>query len=375
MTKLDEVVPSPEVNSRPAAGREGAVELGVILAGRWAAEIGEKLDQELATELARRYPTVEWQLTVTERRFRPATTQLSELLENGREVLLGEHWNLALLVTDLPARRDRSPVRSYASPTHGVGIVSLPTLGQMQLRRRLAPVALDVIAELVGEASTDQVSGGRWRRGRAQRKAKRRLSQLAAEPVQPENGWLFALRVIFANTLLLSGMVRANRPWRLVARLYRSLVGALAFVSFAVLGQGIWQLAVTMGLVRLSIVNAASLGVMVALIIIVHGLWERPREPEAREQAALFNIATILTLLVGATTLYVVVMLTTLTAAEALIPPSVLGTALHQPASIYDYIRLAWLIASLATVGGALGATLESHTAVREATYAPGPAE
>ena len=130
-----------------------------------------------------------------------------------------------------------------------------------------------------------------------------------------------------------------------------------------------------MGLVRLSVVAAASLGIMVALIIAVHGRWERPQTPEAREQATLFNIATTMTLLVGAATLYVVVMLTALAAAEALIPPAVLGTALHQPASLADYTRLAWLIASLATIGGALGATLESHTAVREATYAPGPAE
>jgi hypothetical protein len=50
--------------------------------------------------------------------------------------------------------------------------------------------------------------------------------------------------------------------------------------------------------------------------------------------------------------------------------PRVLTSALDHAAGAGDHVVLAWFVASLATVGGALGAGLESHQAVREAAYA-----
>jgi hypothetical protein len=117
---------------------------------------------------------------------------------------------------------------------------------------------------------------------------------------------------------------------------------------------------------------ALSLGTIAGtcvLIIGVHGLWERSPNQAVREQVALFNAATALTLAFGISALYVALFLLNSLSGGALIAPSVLEAEIHHPISIHDYLWLAWLVSSLATIGGALGAAVESDSAVREAAY------
>ena len=46
-----------------------------------------------------------------------------------------------------------------------------------------------------------------------------------------------------------------------------------------------------------------------------------------------------------------------------------LAKTLGHPPNPSDYLRLAWLVSSLSTVGGALGGGLESDETVRQAAY------
>ena len=52
------------------------------------------------------------------------------------------------------------------------------------------------------------------------------------------------------------------------------------------------------------------------------------------------------------------------------IDEGVLREALGHAAEVGDYVALAWMASSLATIAGGLGAGLESDEAVREAAYA-----
>lgn len=349
--------------------RSGSVSVGLILAGRRSGELLHGIGHELGSALKRTYPEVRWAATAVQQHLGLSTGEVSELTERARQRLLAEGWDLVLLVTDLPIQAGRRPVISHASPTHAAGVISLPALGPVQPHRRLINALVDIVGVLIGDETSSRASSI-TRSAPRRRRATRPLAFLEAQASDTPAGAFFAARAIATHVRWLTGIVATNRPWRLAARLYRALVAALAFIMFSITATGIWQLAATIGTPRLAVVSIGSILIMVSSLIAVHDLWERADSPSAREQVVLFNAATTLTLIVGVATLYLALTLATLLVAWLLIPSHVLGGAVHHAAGAGDYLRLAWLVSSLATVGGALGAAVESDAEVREATYA-----
>jgi hypothetical protein len=180
---------------------------------------------------------------------------------------------------------------------------------------------------------------------------------------------MFTARVLSGNLRLLIGMIRANQPWRLAIGLSRALTAALATVVFALVTSDIWRLSVTLDWIRLSAIAVGSVvGITVALIAGA-GLWERTSHPAGRKQVTLFNLATAATVVLGVLLLYVALLLLALVTSPVLVPAPLLEQGVGRAVGVGDYVRLAWLTSSLATLGGALGAGLESDDAVRAAAY------
>jgi hypothetical protein len=106
-------------------------------------------------------------------------------------------------------------------------------------------------------------------------------------------------------------------------------------------------------------------------MILAHGLWERTysRSLQARERVILINLATTITIAIGVLTLFVMLFVINLVSAGVLITTHVLEKQLGHAAGFGTYLSVAWLVTTLATLGGALGAAVENDRAVREAAY------
>src|SRR5690348_177947 len=339
-----------------------SVTLGVIVAPRLERDVPPELAERLAEDLARRHPSVDWRTELVVDRLVEPPARLTAILEDARRRLLGSQWHLALVVTDLPLRDNGKPVSRRASRTHGVALVSLPALGPLHVRPRLRRALVELVDELLG---------------RVDREADDVLREVTAKNAEriailrP----LFVTAVLFSHLRLLLGMVRANRPWRLVGRLYAALVAALAVGAYGVVTSDIWRLSIALSWWRLTITSGVSITITIATVIVVPGLWERTSDPRVRGQVVLFNLATVTTVTLGIVSLYAVLFLLILAGAGLVTAPQTFAQAVGGDVGFADYATLAWFVASLATVGGALGSALESEDAVRAAAYSSSAAE
>lgn len=345
-----------------------AVKLGLIVSPALDQLAADELAVELGAALAERYPEVEWDLEVLSDPLAEPPVHLTELVSAARRVLLEADWDLAVAITELPLRLAHRTLLSHTSRTHGVALVSLPALGVLRRRRRL----YDVVAGAVGALIGDPEHGRAAQTATARLGVERRLTELAGD-VDDDGGAAYVARVISGNLRLLVGMVGANHPWRLVGRLWRAMLAAVAAVAFGLVQFEVWRIATSMGPVRLAIAALGSIVAASLTLIVGHGLWERAPDPRVREQVTLFNLATTATVVFGVTALYLTVFVASLLAALLLIEPPLLSEELGREMSAWDYVRLAWLLSTLGTIGGALGATLETDEAVREAAYARRP--
>lgn len=333
----------------PQVPREFVEGLADELPGVLSERISDRVSWEIPTVRDTRLPDVEY-----------GEEGGDETIDDVSEWRRHEGWDLAICMTDLPlVRSDGRAFVAGASPQWDAALVSLPALGVIHRRRR----ALEEIVRLVSELRSDNVEPAR--EGEESRNGGTNGHTVSSD----DENLQLVMPAEVSKVRLLAGMVRATHPFRVVLGLSYALTAALGTAAFTIITNTIWQLSGALGWMRLLALMLISLVVMVVYFIVVHDMWHRPSRRWGGEYTVLLNATTVITLTIGALSFYAALFALTLAAAGLFIEGSVLGGAIGYQPGLIEYATLAWIVSSLATLGGTLGSGLEAGEDVREAAY------
>ena len=335
-------------------------------------EIAHRMAQILPTRLADRSGHERrFDVHVISEPFGSGTEDPPTLMRRIIDRASAENWDIVVALTELPLHSDGRKLVLDVSHEHGSALLSLPSLGGLRLQARTRRVVEEVVLGLAGpRAAGAQVPPRSHPRlgpfvGR--------LAPIHPGPVAEDEP--ADLRYVVTgprgHLRVLVGMVRANRPWRLVPGLSKALAAALATGAIATLNSTLWSLAGTLGALRLVIAMVGSVALMIGWLIVDAHLWHRPTEVsrEAKQKARLYNASTVITLGIGVLVCYGGLFVINLVWALFIINDRVFASMTQTPLHATEYLTLSWLVASVATVGGALGSGLESDEAIRAAAY------
>jgi hypothetical protein len=351
----------------------GAVTLGLIP----APDIPEKIATEIASELPdllrnRVEGSVSWDVPVVVDPLTATDREAPEILDVCRERMLGEGWDLAVCLTDLPVYRDGTLVVADVSAKRGVAGLSLPAVGATRLRSRAREITLQLAQELyerTQEPGPDDTPGRGPRTSPGFVGPFRRIDPPDEDMKAMDVEARFAAPGVLGHLRLWSGMVLANRPWRMLPAFKGAIAAAFATGAYVLVISSMWLLADAVGWVRLLALMVAAVVAMVAWVILAHNLWERPSDREQRKWAALYNGVSVLSISAAVFLAYAILFVLLFVAAWVFVPGNYFQSTLKHPVGLGEYLTLSWLGASLATVAGALGASLEDEETVREASY------
>lgn len=326
--------------------------LPAAIAERIAADLSEQLAQETGSS---------WDVDVR-RTTLPLTPEGGVGFRARADELLERYgWAYVVYLTDLPRQQEGHPLVAEVSLKNRAALVSLSALGATRQRSRTR----ELVATL---ARTTEDTPGLLRPARIAQAVDARKVRCVPSPDRED-----MVHVLLTGrshrARMLGGMVRNNRPGRMLRALTRSIAVAAATGAFGIFYSSIWNLSDALPAPRLLAISFLVTAVLTGWLIVRSGLWNRGRNEDEPGSAWLDNVATVVTVGLSAALMYALLFTGLLCLALVVVDAGYLGNELGKPAVIGDYVDLAWLSTSFGMLGGSLGSSFDSDEAIREATY------
>ena len=354
-------MPESPGDGHPSSDRK----LGVLAEPEVTAEFAERNGREVGHLLNLADERHTWSVAIEYRDF-TAGNGLTPMLDSLVKHRIRRAWDVMVCLTDLPIRLDGRTVVAEVALGEPISLVSLPALGAVNIDRRVRSAVTDLGWAMHRHFDPEDDSG---EFGPPSLQQSRRIETAVLDEGPIGFRYLSATRL--GRGRLLAGMLRANRPWRLVFGLRSAMAAAIATGAFALVTDTIWQLADLLGAPRLTLLMVLSISTMVFWIITQHDLWESARRDDLLERykASLYNTSTVWSLTIGVVISYVLLFVAVLLAAAFTIDDGLLARTLQHPVSVWDFAEVAWMTTSAALIGGALGSGFESKDDILRAAY------
>ncbi|WP_347861024.1 hypothetical protein U0355_10000 [Salimicrobium sp. PL1-032A] len=374
---------------------KSTMQLGIITAPGYAQKITASLKNSLP-DLLDYYvdDNVEWNVDYITDSLTGATEDSSQILGATLDKKQQDEWDYAICLTDLPLFKGKRPIVAEAYIEENVALLSIPALGATPLIKRIRESVLQLVNEMYYGSTEEEREEAEKRikekRGEEysedQKKIKNqnsrrllgkrlidRISPIQRETPDEEETHIdvrFTVKSRVSGALrILTGMVRANRPWTMFPSFMKLIVVAFATGAYALVFPTLWMLSSNYGIWRMAMLTFVSISAMVLWIILAHRLWEGKRENVREYLRKLYNTATLLTLFVTVAMYYVLLFVLFAFAVITLIPIGMLESHVNADISYLNYFYIAWTATSIATIIGALGSALENEDVVLSAAY------
>ncbi|WP_349828037.1 hypothetical protein [Brevibacterium litoralis] len=261
----------------------------------------------------------------------------------------------------MPRYRIHRTLVAEVLPERRAALVSCPALGVLSPRRRLVRVFAECVLRALDPAAApgDSVRGRGWHVW---------TPEDYSDHHRAHHHVLLGTRALGAARMVV-GMVVTNEPWRTVPRLGSAMAAAGATSAFGVFYTSIWEMAAALSTARMALIGVMAVVSMVLWLHHGHRLWDRPPGRPGRYGTVVYNVSTVLTLVLCVLALYTALFAGVLLASVVVIDPGFLSSTLGEEAGPEHYLDIAWMSAAIGVVAGSLGTQFDSGTDFRTLTH------
>src|SRR5699024_3752548 len=137
---------------------------------------------------------------------------------------------------------------------------------------------------------------------------------------------------------LVTGMIRTNRPGRLITALSSSVATAMATGAFGVFYASIWNLADALHPLRLAAIATMVIGAFTAWLVARNGLWNTPSQVTDVGRRRRDNTATLTTILISITMMFLLLVLALFVSGLIIIDSDFLASELDHDVNLINYL-------------------------------------